>query len=315
MIASLLISAELLNVETAEDISDVNPDLIASLLTSADPDKDDMSDVNPDLIASLFTSAEEDKVLTAEETCASVAKVLSNEAVNASKLPNLLSCVLLVDPNELISPCKADLIASLLTSAELLKPDTAELMSDASPLLIASLFTSAEEDKDVIDELLVEISDAKAALIASLFTSAEPDKDVTLPSILVWRALDEVTYPAKAESFSVSTLLIKVTISAKVSVSATEADKIASILPFSVPILLSNPDSIAFLWLCADPDKDDMSDVNPDLIASLFTSAEEDKLLTAELMSDVNPDLIASLLTSAELLNVLTADVTSESVA
>ena len=73
LIASLLISAELLNVETAEDISDVNPDLIASLLTSADPDKDDMSDVNPDLIASLFTSAEEDKVLTAEETCASVA--------------------------------------------------------------------------------------------------------------------------------------------------------------------------------------------------------------------------------------------------
>ena len=44
------------------------------------------------------------------------------------------------------------------------------------------------------------------------------------------------TYPARASSLAVSTLLIKVTISAKVSASAEEADKIASTLPFSIVI-------------------------------------------------------------------------------
>ena len=116
--------------------------------------------------------------------------------------------------------------------------------------MIASLLTSAEEDKAVIADALelifpalVETSDAIEAFAAA----AEPLNEVTLDSIFVCLALEEVTYPANAWSFSVSTLLIKVTISANVSVSATDADKIASILPFSVEILPSNPDSIAFL--------------------------------------------------------------------
>ena len=47
-----------------------------------------------------------------------------------------------------MSEVNPDLIASLLISADPLKPDTADVMSPANPDLIASLFTSAEEDKE-----------------------------------------------------------------------------------------------------------------------------------------------------------------------
>ena len=201
-----------------------------------------------DLIASLWVWAEPDKVVTAE---------LAED----------------IDPARLLS------IAFLCTWAEPLNPDTDELISDVNPDLIASLLISAEEDKELIPELNADdwaesraalcmwaepdklvmldalelTAPCKEDLIASLWEWAEPDKLVTLDSIAVWRVLEEVTYPAKAVSFSVSTLLIKVTISANVSVSATEAESIASILPFSVPILPSNDDSIALRCVWADP--------------------------------------------------------------
>ena len=72
--------------------------------------------------------------------------------------------------------------------------------------------------------------------IAFVTDNTEPDKAVTLCSILLALALLDVTNPAKAVSLVVSTELIKETISANVSVSATEAVKIASILNFSVLI-------------------------------------------------------------------------------
>jgi hypothetical protein len=55
----------------------------------------------------------------------------------------------------------------------------------------------------------------------------------------VFVAFDEVTNDANAVSFVVSTELIKVTISANESLSASTAVNIASTLPFSVTILLS----------------------------------------------------------------------------
>ena len=83
--------------------------------------------------------------------------------------------------------------------------------------------------------------------------------------------------------------MIKETISANVSVSAEDADKIASILPFSVPIFPSKPEANASLWVWDDPDN----------------------VLTAVLVvaiSDAKEVLIASLLTSAELLNAVVAE-------
>ena len=83
--------------------------------------------------------------------------------------------------------------------------------------------------------------------------------------------------------------MIKETISANVSVSAEAAAKIASILPFSVPIFPSKPEANASLWVWADPDN----------------------VLTAVLavaISDAKDVLIASLLTSAELLNAVVAE-------
>jgi len=73
----------------------------------------------------------------------------------------------------------------------------------------------------------------------SLATAAEEDKVVTLPSIAVALALDEVTNPANAVSLAVSTELINDTISANESLSASDANKIASTLSFSVVILPS----------------------------------------------------------------------------
>ena len=65
-----------------------------------------------------------------------------------------------------------------------------------------------------------------------------------LASIL-W--LLEVTKPAKEVSFSVSTELIKVTISANVSVSATEEESIASILSLCTTILAFKSESMIVL--------------------------------------------------------------------
>jgi len=74
-------------------------------------------------------------------------------------------------------------------------------------------------------------------------SSISPSAAVTLVSMLPLSnskaetlALLDTVYPANAESLVASTLLIKVTISANVSVSATEALNIASILFFSVTI-------------------------------------------------------------------------------
>ena len=129
------------------------------------------------------------------------------------------------------------------------------LIKEVKAPLIASLLISAEEDKAVIADALelifpalVDTSDA----IEAFAIAAELLNDVTLDSIFVCLALEEVTYPANAWSFDVSTLLIRSTISANVSVSATDADKIASILSFSVPILPSKEDSIALRWLWAE---------------------------------------------------------------
>ena len=80
--------------------------------------------------------------------------------------------------------------------------------------------------------------------------------------------------------------MIKVTISANESLSAWEPVKIASILAFSVSILLSNPVSIATLWVWAEPLKEDI----PDVLLEI---------------TDAKAFLIASLLTSAELLNAV----------
>ena len=70
----------------------------------------------------------------------------------------------------------------------------------------------------------------------SAFILASKDES---PSALATNSLEsaallERTYPANASSFSVSTWLIKVTISPNESLSASEASKIASILAFSV---------------------------------------------------------------------------------
>ena len=70
--------------------------------------------------------------------------------------------------------------------------------------------------------------------ISPSFVVTLPANVVAAPSIEVDLASFEETYPANAASLAVSTLLIKETISANVSVSAVAADKIASILPFSV---------------------------------------------------------------------------------
>ena len=118
-------------------------------------------------------------------------------------------------------------------------------------------------------------------MIASLWVWAEPDKLVTLDSIAACLAFEEVTYPANAVSFSVSTLLINVTISAKESLSAWDPVRIASILPFSVSILPSNDVSIATLCECADPDRELISDERPDSIATLCVCAEEDRAESA----------------------------------
>jgi len=68
----------------------------------------------------------------------------------------------------------------------------------------------------------------------------------------------------------VSTLLINCTISAKLLAFASAALKIASILPFSVVILPSNSDLIAFLSVEAEP----LSVFKSLLIASLAVEAD-----------------------------------------
>ena len=95
-------------------------------------------------------------------------------------------------------------------------------------------------------------SEVKSDFKLTLANAAEEDRDVTLPSIAVALALDEVTNPAKAASFSVSTELINDTISANESLSASDAHKIASTLSFSVVIFPSKEDSIAKRCAWAD---------------------------------------------------------------
>ena len=75
--------------------------------------------------------------------------------------------------------------------------------------------------------------------------------------------------------------MIKVTISANESASAVAALKIASILPFSVVILPSNSDLIAFLSVEADP----LNEVIAAALIADFAAAELLKALTAAVNS------------------------------
>ena len=210
-----------------------------------------------------------------------------------------------------ISFAKAFLIASLLTSAEPDKLVIAEALVEISLALVDILVVLVE-----MSEALEEMLEDNWVLIASLFTSAEllnaasctSDAYVesieavnvsmlsNLPSCTAAAALLEVTKPPNAVSFSVSTELIKVTISAKESLSAWEPVKIASILAFSVSILLSNPFSIDTLWVWAEPLNEDIADVLLDisdaravLIASLLTSAEELNAVMSEALVEILP--------------------------
>ena len=156
------------------------------------------------------------------EDCAATAsaKALAAEEDNA------LSAADLADASESILPCNTVSAAALEEASVLMLPCNVE----------SAAWKAAVKSDDKL----------------SLATAAEEDKAVTLPSIAVALALDEVTNPANAASFSVSTELINDTISANESLSASDANKIASTLPFSVVILPSKEDSIAKRCVCAD---------------------------------------------------------------
>ena len=301
LIASLLTSAELLNAVIADALVLISP-------------------ANSDLITFLCPSAEPDKVLIAELTSESVANVLSSDAVKISKaliLPSWTPC------SEAIELSRATLCV------------WAEPLNDVIAALLVPMLLALVAILDTLDAILdalvlalpstVLMSPAKPDLSASLCTWADPLRLVTLDSIFVCLALEEVTYPANAWSLAVSTLLINVTISAKVSVSATDADKIASILPFSVPILPSKEDSIAFLWPSAELLNELTADDWAESNASLWVWAEPLNvviavpllaiLLALVLISEAKAPLIASLCEWADPDNVLTAEVTSASVA
>ena len=87
---------------------------------------------------------------------------------------------------------------------------------------------------DVTSDVVAEISADKANSNEST-EALTAKKSALVAAISVDKAaLFDKTYAAKAPSFVVSTALIKETISTNESLSASDANKIASILPFSV---------------------------------------------------------------------------------
>ena len=147
---------------------------------------------------------------------------------------------------------------------------------------LVEISPSLEDIADALVEILLAFVETLLAIEVRAVW-ADPDKLVTLDAILAWLALEEVTYPANAVSLVVSTLLINVTISAKESLSAWEPFKIASILPFSVLILPSNPDSIATLCEWAEPD----SDVIPDAFVEILPVLVEILLAFASMLESI----------------------------
>ena len=99
------------------------------------------------------------------------------------------------------------------------------------------------------------------------------------------------TYDANALSFSVSTALIKVTISANESASAVEALKIASILPFSTSMLDCKLVSPAILAVSSTPN---LVFKEPSAAIALASSA-----LTSAILLDVSAAIASALATSA----------------
>ena len=104
----------------------------------------------------------------------------------------------------------------------------------------ANVALEASVDKLVVKEPSAELAlEVSADNLLSKDVSAEA---LATNSVLKAASLDN-TYVANAWSFSVSTELIKATISANWSASAVEADKIASIRPFSLMIAPSKDTS------------------------------------------------------------------------
>ena len=112
-------------------MSDAKAALIASLLASAEPDKDVIADALDDM--SLMLVFILPKLLVILPALVAIPEALVAMLLTFVEIPDALVA----------------LIASLFTSADPLNTDTADVISDAKAALIASLFTSAEEDKEV----------------------------------------------------------------------------------------------------------------------------------------------------------------------
>ena len=176
--------------------------IIAARAVWADPDSELISLDNPDATATLWVCADPLNVDTALLTSASVANVLSKEAVNVSKLLNLPSCTDCSDAIEVsratlwawAEPLKFDMAEVLLEIAveldeisdafvdiSLAKPALAvwadplnELISLDNPFSIATLCPWADPDNEVIPDALLEILELRAVWIATLWVCAEP---------------------------------------------------------------------------------------------------------------------------------------------
>ena len=196
------------------------PDALVEIL----PALEDISVAKAPLIASLWVWAEPDRLLTFKADawdcdCLLIwAEPLRLD--KAASLAYVLSKLDIADVLVAMSAAKADLIASLLTSAEEDKADIDDTLAamllmlvfilpkllDILPTLVAipealvAILLTFEEIPDALVAMLltlvaipdvfvvtlpstVLISDARAPLIASLFTSAEEDKEVNCPSL------------------------------------------------------------------------------------------------------------------------------------
>ena len=96
-------------------------------------------------------------------------------------------------------------------------------------------------------------------------------KLANLPSCTASAALDEVTNPANASSLDVSTLLIKATISANESLSASDDNKIASNKPCWVEADANNSVSLS----SADAENTSKEDNLPSMFEPAPTAASK----------------------------------------